>query len=200
MDHRWSSDVLDRETNQGKAPRPAPGLFLELGEAKEAGAGEESRGPARCEPQSKPQEQPREGSPWGTAGYVGETDSRVERGPVSDQKEAAVFLHPRPGPRVLGWRQLRQRCVPVSSLGFQTALPAPTPEHAYGPPCSFLLKHQQRKQTIKEGKVPLEQPPMTAIINVCKSKQLRLPLEQTTSSPRQHHSKGNYSKQNQRTC
>ena len=116
-----------------------------------------------------------------------------------------MFLHPgkrwwRPGPRVLGWRQLRQRCVPVSSLGFQTALPAPTPEHAYGPPCSFLLKHQQRKQTIKEGKVPLEQPPMTAIINVCKSKQLRLPLEQTTSSPRQHHSKGNYSKQNQRTC
>lgn len=30
----------------------------------------------------------------GTAGYVGETDGRVERGPVSDQKEAAVFLHP----------------------------------------------------------------------------------------------------------
>ena len=29
-----------------------------------------------------------------TAGYVGETGSRVEQGPVSDQKEAAVFLHP----------------------------------------------------------------------------------------------------------
>ena len=40
-----SPDLGPKGTSQGKAPRPVPGLFLELREAKEAGAGRNHAGP-----------------------------------------------------------------------------------------------------------------------------------------------------------
>ena len=81
-----------------------PGLFLELREANEAGAGEDHEGPRGVNLSLSPKGSQEKVVSRGMAGYVGQTNSRVERGQVSDQKEAAVLLHAgkrrrRPGPR-----------------------------------------------------------------------------------------------------
>lgn len=103
----------------------------------------------------KPEGQPGKGVCKGMTCYVGKT-KRMGVGRVATDK-CAVFTY--------------------SSKGFQKALSIPSlsPSTPAGHPAIFFKSIRKGSKSRRRWQVPLKQLPMTAIINVCKSKQLCLP-------------------------